>query len=288
MGANPGSATGPRPSSPLPAPCATSYALLPQCCPPSASSSTPPLRRPSSWKPTWSHDAGLAWLRRPRGTAGGRRGEGLLRRRVGPPQTPNTTATFVLCNAEVFSSSRNERHAKDARASRTSPATEAASRIVDEASCQAPARRSSSRPRRSRRGPCSTRSTTATGCSSWMGAGRTPARHGRPILEPGTQLVRGSGLKNRTVWVRTPAGARFSGHGDERARPVLRPSRRRYRLPHEREAPRAMPTPVLRGTRAVLRPFKKSDIEARVRLGQDADINRMFGGVPYLVWRPSN
>ena len=41
-----------------------------------------------------------------------------------------------------------------------------------------------------------------------------------------------------------------------------------------------MPTPVLRGTRAVLRPFKKSDIEARVRLGQDADINRMFGGVP--------
>jgi RimJ/RimL family protein N-acetyltransferase len=39
-------------------------------------------------------------------------------------------------------------------------------------------------------------------------------------------------------------------------------------------------TPVLHGERAVLRPFKKSDMEARVRLGQDADITRLFGGTP--------
>lgn len=40
-----------------------------------------------------------------------------------------------------------------------------------------------------------------------------------------------------------------------------------------------MHTPVLRGARMVLRPFKYSDIEARRLLGQDSDINRMFGGV---------
>jgi RimJ/RimL family protein N-acetyltransferase len=41
-----------------------------------------------------------------------------------------------------------------------------------------------------------------------------------------------------------------------------------------------MHTPVLRGAQTVLRPFEQADIEARTRLGQDADINRMFGGVP--------
>ena len=30
----------------------------------------------------------------------------------------------------------------------------------------------------------------------------------------------------------------------------------------------------------MLRPFKRSDVVARARLGQDADINRMFGGTP--------
>lgn len=39
-------------------------------------------------------------------------------------------------------------------------------------------------------------------------------------------------------------------------------------------------TPVLRGERAVLRPFTDSDVMARARLGQDAEITRMFGGAP--------
>jgi [ribosomal protein S5]-alanine N-acetyltransferase len=39
-------------------------------------------------------------------------------------------------------------------------------------------------------------------------------------------------------------------------------------------------TPVLRGNRAVLRPFTDSDVAARARLGQDAEISQMFGATP--------
>jgi peptide deformylase len=85
----------------------------------------------------------------------------------GHPKTRDHHGTFVLCNAEVVESSRNEKAREGCMSvPDLTGDVKRAGRVVVRGQLPAPARRSCSRPTPSRPVPSSTRSTTATACSS--------------------------------------------------------------------------------------------------------------------------
>ena len=86
------------------------------------------------------------------------------------PKTRGHHGTFVLCNAEVVESSRNEKAREGCMSVPDFTGdVKRATRVWCVDSCPAPARRSRCAPRPSRPGRCSTRSTTATDSSSSTG-----------------------------------------------------------------------------------------------------------------------
>jgi peptide deformylase/SAM-dependent methyltransferase len=99
----------------------------------------------------------------------------------GHPKTRTSHGAFVLCNAEVVSASRNEKAREGCMSvPDLTGDVKRATRVV----VPAPAPRWSSRPTPSRRAPSSTRSTTATACSSSTAPrARTRSTRAGPICE---------------------------------------------------------------------------------------------------------
>ena len=145
----------------------------------------------------------------------------------GHPKTRQHHGTFVLCNAEVVESSRNEKAREGCMSvPDLTGDVKRATRVVVRG--QLPGSRCGgrgSRPRRSRRAPCSTRSTTAGGCCSSTGSpARTPCTRARRTYSraqtgPGIPIGRGSRLKSGSVWVRPPPGAPAADEKPLRERP---------------------------------------------------------------------
>ena len=102
------------------------------------------------------------------------------------PKTRGHHGTFVLCNAEVVESSRNEKAREGCMSvpDLTGDVKRASRVVVRGRAPRAPARWSPWRPRRSRPGRSSTRSTTAPACCSSTGPpARTRSTRGRPTCE---------------------------------------------------------------------------------------------------------
>ena len=143
------------------------------------------------------------------------------------PKTRDHHGTFVLCNAEVVESSRNEK-AREGCMSVPDLTGDVKRRQPGRRPRPAARHRRGGHPRgqrlRGARPPARDRPLRRPALPRPRRRGRTRSTRARPTFSaatphrPGIPIGRGSGLKNRAVWVRVPAGAPVRHRSDDPTR----------------------------------------------------------------------